>query len=43
MKGLLRMSNRYFSAKKTLLYDFHVQNKAKMVEFAGYHMPLQYS
>lgn len=29
--------------KKTPLYDFHVANGAKMVPFAGYHMPVQYS
>ncbi|KAJ7598976.1 hypothetical protein C8J56DRAFT_915558 [Mycena floridula] len=28
--------------KKTKLYDFHVQNGAKMVPFAGYSMPLAY-
>ncbi|KAL4065118.1 glycine cleavage system T protein [Scleroderma citrinum] len=28
--------------KKTGLYDFHVQNGAKMVPFAGYAMPLSY-
>ena len=30
------MTARRFSAKKTLLYDFHIRNKGKMVEFAGY-------
>ncbi|KAF8886292.1 hypothetical protein BD779DRAFT_1441677 [Infundibulicybe gibba] len=28
--------------KRTGLYDFHVQNGAKMVPFAGYSMPLAY-
>ncbi|KAI9430506.1 aminomethyltransferase [Lactarius psammicola] len=28
--------------QKTPLYDFHVQHGAKMVPFAGYHMPLLY-
>ncbi|KAG9299589.1 hypothetical protein G9A89_020760 [Geosiphon pyriformis] len=28
--------------KKTVLYDFHVENGAKMVPFAGYSMPVQY-
>ncbi|KAJ3929413.1 MAG: aminomethyltransferase [Lentinula lateritia] len=28
--------------RKTGLYDFHVENKAKMVPFAGYSMPLSY-
>jgi aminomethyltransferase len=29
--------------KKTQLYDLHVARGAKMVPFAGYDMPLQYS
>lgn len=29
--------------KKTPLYDLNVANGAKMVPFAGYHMPVQYS
>jgi aminomethyltransferase len=28
---------------RTALYDFHVSRGAKMVEFAGFMMPLQYS
>lgn len=28
--------------KKTCLYDFHVVNGGKMVDFAGYLMPVQY-
>jgi len=28
--------------KKTCLYDFHVSNKGKMVDFAGYLLPIQY-
>jgi aminomethyltransferase len=28
--------------KHTALYDMHVKHKAKMVEFAGYEMPIQY-
>ena len=28
---------------KTCLYDFHVENGGKMVEFAGYSMPVEYS
>ena len=28
--------------KRTALYDFHVNNGAKMVPFAGYDMPVQY-
>ena len=38
-----------FSGKKTVLYDLHVGQKGKMVEFAGtyylhlgYNMPVQY-
>lgn len=29
--------------KQTFLHDKHVQLKAKMVDFAGWHMPVQYS
>lgn len=29
--------------KKTPLYDYHVAQGGKMVPFAGYHMPVQYS
>jgi aminomethyltransferase len=29
--------------KKTALYDFHVQHGGKMVPFAGWSMPVQYS
>lgn len=29
--------------KKTPLYDFHLSNGAKLVPFAGYHMPISYS
>nr|CAD2143908.1 unnamed protein product [Meloidogyne enterolobii] len=31
------------SIKKTCLYDLHIRNGAKMVEFAGYLMPGQYN
>ena len=43
-----RIARRFFSAadapvaKKTSLYDFHVQQGATMVNFAGYQMPLRY-
>ena len=29
--------------KKTSLYKLHQDCNAKFVEFAGYHMPIQYS
>ncbi len=29
--------------KRTVLYDEHLKLGAKMVEFAGYEMPIQYS
>lgn len=29
--------------KRTQLYDLHVERGAKMVPFAGFSMPLQYS
>lgn len=28
--------------KKTVLYDFHVKNNGKIVDFAGWLMPVQY-
>ncbi|KAG5490272.1 hypothetical protein JKF63_00392 [Porcisia hertigi] len=31
------------SLRKTALHSFHVAQKAKMDEFAGYHMPISYS
>ncbi|KAI6150689.1 hypothetical protein BKA82DRAFT_4118635 [Pisolithus tinctorius] len=37
-----RLSTSNESLRKTGLYDFHVQNGAKMVPFAGYAMPLSY-
>ncbi|KAH9852002.1 glycine cleavage system T protein [Lenzites betulinus] len=36
------MAHSASALSKTPLYDFHVQNGAKMVPFAGYHMPLSY-
>ncbi|XP_063610153.1 aminomethyltransferase, mitochondrial-like [Penaeus indicus] len=35
------LSNAH-SLHKTVLHDFHVANEGKMVEFAGYSMPVQY-
>ena len=29
--------------KQTVLHDKHVELGAKMVDFAGWHMPVQYS
>lgn len=29
-------------SKKTCLYDFHKEQQAKFVDFAGYSMPVQY-
>lgn len=31
------------SATKTALYDFHVAHGGKMVDFAGYLLPIQYN
>lgn len=28
--------------RRTPLYEFHIEHGAKMVPFAGYHMPLVY-
>ena len=48
--GPLRALPRFFSTtpssldtlKRTALYDFHVSQRAKMVPFAGFSMPLSY-
>ena len=32
-----------FTPRRTSLYDWHVLHGAKMVEFAGYEMPIQYA
>ncbi len=37
------MSERSLIMKKTVLHDRHVALDAKMVDFAGWHMPLQYT
>ncbi|KAI9364551.1 hypothetical protein BD770DRAFT_357438 [Pilaira anomala] len=44
------LTKRFYAAaansepiKKTALYDFHVKQGGKMVPFAGYSMPVQYS
>ena len=29
--------------KRTSLYDYHIENGGKIVPFAGYEMPVQYS
>ncbi len=42
--GLLirSLANQAEPAKKTCLYDLNVKHQGKMVEFAGYLMPVQY-
>ncbi len=40
--GLVVVLKASVQLKKTGLYDFHVENGAKMVPFAGYSMPLAY-
>ncbi|KAF4667065.1 hypothetical protein FOL47_003791 [Perkinsus chesapeaki] len=43
--GAVRMSSSMATAaalKKTALYDFHLAHGAKMVDFAGWAMPVQY-
>lgn len=39
----IRSASSQANLKKTQLYDLHVAHGAKMVPFAGYDMPLQYS
>lgn len=35
-------SSTISSLKKTALHEFHIANSGKMVEYAGYSMPVQY-
>nr|CAG4647011.1 EOG090X057R [Megafenestra aurita] len=41
--GYCALSTKTNSPKTTCLYDLHTKNDGKMVEFAGYLMPIQYS
>ncbi|KAI8346308.1 aminomethyltransferase [Mortierella sp. GBAus27b] len=48
--SIARSANRAYSAaatgealKKTVLYDYHIENGAKMVPYAGWSMPVLYS
>ena len=41
--GLSQRFNSTATLKKTCLYDFHVKHGGKMVDFAGYAMPVQYA
>jgi len=48
MRQYLRHSKRFFGTtdsqlKRTKLCDFHKANGGKMVDFAGFYMPVQYS
>ncbi|XP_061179083.1 aminomethyltransferase, mitochondrial-like [Saccostrea echinata] len=46
MKGIVCQCRSYSqkeSLKKTCLYDYHVKNGGKMVPFAGWSMPVQYT
>ena len=36
------LSSEEDGPKKTCLYDFHLSRSGKMVDFAGYLMPVQY-
>ncbi|KAJ1549402.1 hypothetical protein HK405_004104 [Cladochytrium tenue] len=42
-RGVCRRSFASGSGKQTALHDFHVKHGGKMVEFAGWSMPVQYS
>jgi aminomethyltransferase len=37
------LEEKIVALKKTGFYDKHVENNAKLVEFAGYYMPIQYN
>ncbi|RUP46157.1 hypothetical protein BC936DRAFT_147284 [Jimgerdemannia flammicorona] len=46
LRSAARLASRAYASevlKKTALYDFHVKHGGKMVPFAGYSMPVQYS
>lgn len=44
MNRLLNQVRFSFSeTKKTALYDWHVANKGKIVDFAGYKLPVQFA
>lgn len=36
------LTKKIIQLRRTGLFDYHVQNGAKMVPFAGYEMPLSY-
>ena len=36
------MIKRFLTTKRTSLYDFHLKHGGKMVEFAGWEMPVFY-
>ncbi|XP_046387721.1 aminomethyltransferase, mitochondrial [Ischnura elegans] len=39
---IIRSASNAASSKKTCLHDFHVEHGGKMVDFAGYLLPVQY-
>lgn len=42
-KNCVRLMSSNSVGDKTSLYDFHLENNGKMVNFAGYMLPVQYS
>ena len=38
----MKLCRLFSSVKKTALYDFHIANGGKMVDFAGWQMPIYY-
>jgi aminomethyltransferase len=36
-------TSKYLLSSRTKLYDFHLKNGGKMVDFAGWEMPIQYN
>jgi aminomethyltransferase len=42
MRRAIGGARRYMSIHKTSLYDLHVAKGGKMVEFAGYYLPVQF-
>eukprot|EP00949_MAST-11_sp_MAST-11-sp1_P003809 g3809.t1 len=37
-----KLSRNFATGKQTALFDFHKENKGKLVDFAGYQLPVQY-
>src|SRR5712672_3029031 len=43
MSGRLRWHKELLMSQRTPLYDWHVKSGARMVDFGGWDMPIQYT